>query len=70
MDKASDKRIFIDVAYNKDARDFYRVADIARRSVEYMSFVFPAVPFPFPQVTVFNGLAEMEYPMMVNNFTV
>lgn len=70
VDKTSGKRVFIDVAYNKDAPDFYRVADISRRSIDYMSFVFPAVPFPFPQMTVFNGLSEMEYPMMVNNFTV
>ncbi len=70
VDTTSGKRVFIDVAYNKDAKDFYKVTDIARSSIEYMSFVFPAVPFPFPQITVFNGLSEMEYPMMVNNWTV
>ena len=70
VDSASSKRTFIDVAYNKDAKDFYKVTDIARNSIEYMSFVFPAIPFPFPQITIFNGLSEMEYPMMVNNWTV
>lgn len=70
VDTTSGERVFIDVAYNKDAHDFYKVTDIARRSIEYMSFVFPAIPFPFPQITVFNGLSEMEYPMMVNNWTV
>jgi hypothetical protein len=70
VDTTSGERVFINVAYNKDAQDFYKVTDISRRSIEYMSFVFPAVPFPFPQITVFNGLSEMEYPMMVNNWTV
>jgi len=70
VDTTSGERVFIDVAYNKDAQDFYKITDIARSSIEYMSFVFPAVPFPFPQITVFNGLSEMEYPMMVNNWTV
>ena len=70
VDTTSGERVFIDVAYNKNAQDFYKITDIARSSIEYMSFVFPAVPFPFPQITVFNGLSEMEYPMMVNNWTV
>ena len=70
VDTTSGERVFIDVAYNKEAQDYYKITDIARSSIEYMSFVFPAVPFPFPQITVFNGLSEMEYPMMVNNWTV
>ena len=32
-----------------------------------MSYVFPKWPFPYPHITVFDGLDQMEYPMMVND---
>jgi hypothetical protein len=67
VDPATGRRVRIAAAYNKDSKDFYRVCDIARRSIEQMSYRFPAVPFPYPSMTVFNGLSEMEYPMMVND---
>jgi hypothetical protein len=69
VEKDSNHRVLIDAAYDKDSEDFFKVADLARKCIEYMSFEFPAVPFPFPQMTVFNGSAEMEYPMMVNNWS-
>jgi len=69
VDKNTNRRVLIDAAYNKDSKDFFKVADIARKSIEYMSFEFPGVAFPYPQLTVFNGRSEMEYPMMVNNWS-
>jgi len=70
VDKLSGRRVLIDAAYNKNSEDFYSVADIARNAVEIMSCEIPGVPFPFPQITVFNGLSEMEYPMLVNDMSV
>ena len=32
-----------------------------------MSYNFPKWPFPYPHITVFDGLDQMEYPMMVND---
>jgi hypothetical protein len=32
-----------------------------------MSYRFPAWPYPYPHETVFDGLDQMEYPMMVND---
>src|SRR5882757_9499803 len=32
-----------------------------------MSYVFQAWPYPYPHETVFDGLDQMEYPMMVND---
>ncbi len=69
VDKNSGRRVLIDAAYNKHSQDFYRVAKIARQSIEYMSNEIPGVPFPYPNQTVFNGDDEMEYPMMVNNIS-
>ena len=67
VDKKTNRRVFIDAAYHKHAEDFYHVAGIARQAVEFMSYRFPGLPFPFPKVTVFNGADGMEYPMMVND---
>jgi aminopeptidase N len=70
VDDSTKKRVLIEAAYNKNSADFYEVASIAQQSVSYMSNQFPGLPFPFPNLTVFNGLDEMEYPMMVNDKTV
>jgi len=70
VDPATGRRVLIDAAYNPDSPDFYEVAEVARNSIDYMSSVFPGVPFPYPQETVFNGLGEVEYPMMVNDVSV
>ncbi len=69
VDPASKRRVNIYAAYNQHSPDFYEVCEIARNSIEYMSFDFPGVPFPYPKMTVFNGLSEMEYPMMVNDLS-
>jgi len=70
VDPSTGRRTLIDAAYNPDSPDFYEVAEVARNSIDYMSSVFPGVPFPYPQETVFNGSDEMEYPMMVNDVSV
>jgi hypothetical protein len=64
VDKNSSRRVLIDAAYNKHSRSFYKVAQIARQSINYMSNEIPGVPFPYPNETVFDGFQGMEYPMM------
>jgi hypothetical protein len=66
--KDSDKPVFISAVYKKESLDFYEVAGIAKRSVEYFSESLPGVVFPYPALTIFNGgNSGMEYPMMVND---
>ncbi|MCU7505217.1 MAG: M1 family metallopeptidase [Ignavibacteria bacterium] len=55
VDTSSHRRSFISAAYNDTAKDFYSVAEIARKTVKSLSFNFPGVPFPYPCLTVFNG---------------
>ena len=69
VDQKTGHKTFISAAYNKSSEDFYEVQGIAKKVIGYMSYNFPGVPFPFPALTVFNGLSEMEYPMMVNDTT-
>jgi hypothetical protein len=61
------RRVVVGAAYKKESKDFYEVAEIGLRSVEFLSKEMPAVPFPYPNLTVFNGTGGMEFPMMVND---
>lgn len=67
VDKQTGRRTFISAAYKKESKDFYDVADIARKVIEFFSFEFPQIPYPYPRMTVFNGQGGMEFPMMVND---
>jgi hypothetical protein len=61
------RRVYIAAAYKKESQDFYKVAKIARHCIKYFSTEMPAVPFPFPSFTVFNGSGGMEFPMLIND---
>ncbi len=67
VDPDADRRTTIHAAYKASSKDFYEVAQIARASLEFYSRELPGVPFPYPELTVFNGGGGMEYPMMVND---
>jgi aminopeptidase N len=57
----------VDAVFNPSHRDYFEVVNDARKTVYYMSHTFPKWPFPYPHETVFDGLDQMEYPMMVND---
>ena len=66
-DKDSDRRTYIAAVYKEESKDFYEVAEITRKAVDYYSNTLPGVPFPFPSLTVFNSTEPgMEFPMMIN----
>ncbi len=67
VDPVSKRRTRVDVAFNPVHTDFREVIDFARKTVERMSFRFPEWAFPYSHETVFDGLDQMEYPMMVND---
>ena len=66
-DFINNKRTLASAAFNPIHKDYYDVASQAYLSVYYMSHTYPAVAFPFPNITVFDGTDQMEYPMMVND---
>ncbi|MBD3223399.1 MAG: hypothetical protein GF313_01615 [Caldithrix sp.] len=59
--------VFVASAYKKESKDFYEVTEIAGKTVRYFSEELPGIPFPFPEITIFNGRGGMEFPMMVND---
>lgn len=67
IDEKNDRRVFIAAAYKEESEDFYEVSRIARQSIHYFSTKLPGIPFPYPEMTVFNGRGGMEFPMMCND---
>ncbi|MEL6133673.1 MAG: M1 family metallopeptidase, partial [Bacteroidota bacterium] len=68
----SEQRVWVDACYNPAARDFRSVAGFAREILEDLSTEIPGIPYPYPQMTVFNGDVigtggGMEFPMIVND---
>ncbi len=67
VDPATRRRTRVDAVYNPKHQDYAEVIAFARKTVEAMSYTFPKWPFPYAHETVFDGLDQMEYPMMVND---
>ena len=67
VDPATQRRTRVDAVYNPKHSDFEEVAKFGRQTVEAMSYTFPKWPYPYNHETVFDGLDQMEYPMMVND---
>ena len=54
-------------AFNDKSADFHYAVQAGRNSLSWLSHNWPGVPYPFPKMTSFEGFADMEYPMMVND---
>ncbi|MES2279258.1 MAG: M1 family metallopeptidase [Bacteroidota bacterium] len=67
VDPKTGRRTRVDAAFNPAHKDYFAVVNYARKTVEAMSYKFPKWPYPYPHETVFDGLDQMEYPMMVND---
>jgi len=67
VDKTTGRRTRVDAAFNPKHKDYFDVINQARKTVEAMSYNFPKWPYPYPHESVFDGLDQMEYPMMVND---
>jgi len=67
VDPKTNRRTRVDAVFNPIHKDYYEVVDFARKTVHAMSYEFPKWPFPYSHETIFDGLDQMEYPMMVND---
>lgn len=67
VDDATERRCSVQAAYNDTASGFHQAVAIGQYTLGWFSRNLPGVPFPFPKMTVFQGYADMEYPMMVND---
>lgn len=69
VDPKTGRRASVQAAYNDTALDFHQNVAWAQHSLHYFSTEWPGVPYPFSKMTSFQGHADMEYPMMVNDGT-
>lgn len=67
VDPKTGRRTRVDAVFNPKHKDYYEVIDFARKTIYAMSYTFPKWPFPYNHETIFDGLDQMEYPMMVND---
>lgn len=69
VDPTIGRRASIQAAYNDTAKDFKQYVKWAQFTLDYFSSEWPGIPYPYSKMTSFQGNADMEYPMMVNDAT-
>jgi hypothetical protein len=67
VDDAAHRRVSMQAAFGDTSKDFYHAVQYGRHTLDWLSHNLPGVPYPFPKMTAFEGFADMEYPMMVND---
>lgn len=67
VDDATNRRASMQAAFLDSSEDFHHAVQNGRNSLGWLSHNWPGVPYPFPKMTSFQGFADMEYPMMVND---
>jgi hypothetical protein len=67
VDDATHRRASMQAAFADGSADFHHAVQAGRNSLSWLSHNWPGVPYPFPKMTSFQGFADMEYPMMVND---
>ncbi|MDB4924203.1 M1 family metallopeptidase [Mucilaginibacter sp.] len=67
VDDATHRTASVQAAYPDKSEDFHHSVQFSRNALGWFSHNWPGVPYPFPKMTVFQGFADMEYPMMVND---
>lgn len=67
VDPATRRRASVQAAFADSTADFHHAVQNGRNALGWFSSNLPGIPYPFPKMTVFQGFADMEYPMMVND---
>jgi len=67
VDGKTGRRSSVQAAYSATAKDFAHAVEWGREALSWFSGNWPGVPYPFSKMTAFQGFADMEYPMMVND---
>lgn len=67
VDSKTGRRVSMQAAFNDSAQDFHHSVEFGRYSLAWFSANWPGIPYPYPKSTAFQGFADMEYPMMIND---
>jgi len=66
-DDKTGRRVSMQAAYQDTMRDFQHAVQYGRYSLRFFSNVWPGVQYPYEKSTAFQGFADMEFPMMMND---
>jgi hypothetical protein len=67
VDNKTNRRVSTQAAYDVKGTDFINSVKNNNYALAWFSNNWPGVPYPFSKMTAFQGFADMEYPMMVND---
>lgn len=67
VDDATHRRASMQAAFDDKSEDFHSAVKWGLHTLNWLSHNIPGVPYPFPKMTAFQGFADMEFPMMVND---
>jgi hypothetical protein len=67
VDDKTGRRASMQAAFPDASEDFHHSVQFGRYSLAWFSHNWPGVPYPFEKSTAFQGFADMEYPMMIND---
>ncbi|MBF8456208.1 M1 family metallopeptidase [Kaistella sp. G5-32] len=64
------KKVSVQATYNDGTVDFEKYVEWEKYSIKWFSENWPGIEYPFPTMTAFQGFADMEFPMMVNDSSI
>jgi len=68
VDKETNRRSSAQAAYNPTTgKDFVNSVKYNLNALDWFSNNWPGIPYPYVKTIAFQGFADMEYPMMVND---
>jgi len=68
VDKKTNRRSSAQAAYNPTTgKDFVNSVKYNLNALDWFSNNWPGIPYPYVKTIAFQGFADMEYPMMVND---
>ncbi|MDQ2773179.1 MAG: M1 family metallopeptidase, partial [Bacteroidota bacterium] len=69
VDAPAKRRASVQAAFGDSTKDFHSSVKNGQYALGWFSNPgnWPGVAYPFPKMTAFQGFADMEYPMMVND---
>jgi hypothetical protein len=67
VDNKTGRRVSMQAAFADSSQDFHHSVQFGRYSLAWFSNNWPGVAYPYPKSNAFQGFADMEYPMMIND---
>ncbi|HXD78175.1 MAG TPA: M1 family metallopeptidase [Puia sp.] len=67
VDDKTQRRTSMQAAFPDASQDFHHSVQFGRYSLAWFSHNWPGVAYPYPKSNSFQGFADMEYPMMMND---